>query len=327
MRNTRQFTHLLLVCYALSYAVAGASAQAPVGVTGNPAVDPASAPDREGADDPGFTLNVNVDLVELQVLAVDREGRHVSTLSEGDFVIYEDQVEQQISLFRRNDLPVSLGLVIDNSRSMTRKKDRVDVAALSFVNHNNPDDESFLIHFDDTARLVQGLTKDVGAIRRALATIQPYGQTALFDAVGMALETIEAGEHMHRAILVITDGADNASRSTFGDVLERVRQSDVTLYTIGVFRNPQEEAEARPVLEALAGAGGGRAFFPTDPVEVPALTLQIAQEIRDQYTLGYVPANFRHDGTWRGVRVQVRPEAGGRNIQLNYRHGYYAPEE
>jgi Ca-activated chloride channel family protein len=220
---------------------------------------------------------------------------------------------------------------------MTRKKPRVDAAALSFIRHNNPEDETFLIHFDDTARLAQGFSRDPAPIREMLASITPYGQTALFDAVRLALETVEAGEYSKKAILVISDGADNASQSDFQDVLDQVRQSGATLYAVGLFTGPAASASdpgasealahARSVLTAMAEAGGGRAFFPDSPDEVEALTIQIAQEIRDQYTLGYVPTNFRRDGTWRSLRLNVRPEARGGQIRLNYRHGYYAPPD
>jgi Ca-activated chloride channel homolog len=273
-----------------------------------------------------FTLNVNVDLVQLQVLATDRFGTHVTTLGAEDFEITEDGVSQKIALFRQFDLPVSLGVVIDNSRSMTRKKERVDLAALSFVSHNNPDDEAFVIHFDDTARVAQTFTANPEPVRRALESRSPYGQTALYDAIELALETVAAGRYDEKAILVISDGADNASMASYETVLEAVRESAATLYAIGVFTGPAKTAEARDVLEALAEAGGGRAFFPDTPDEVPALTQQIAEEIRDQYTLGYVPTNFRRDGTWRSVRVLVREEAG-KDIGLSYRHGYYAPEQ
>jgi Ca-activated chloride channel family protein len=210
---------------------------------------------------------------------------------------------------------------------MTRKKDRVDVAALSFVGHNNPDDEAFLIHFDDTARLAAKFTHDTQPIRETLGRIEPYGQTALFDAVSLALDTMKSGEHRQKAILVISDGADNASTLSFDEVLHQVKASDATVYTIGVFTSPSAGLEARGVLEALAESGGGRAFFPADASEVPALTSRIAQEIRDQYTLGYIPTNFRRDGTWRSVRVGVRPESRLAKIQLSYRHGYYAPAD
>jgi Ca-activated chloride channel family protein len=297
----------------MTVALAGISlaarAQAPGVITEDPRP---CCDDTAPAGEVSFTLNVNVDLVELQVLATDAEGRHVTTLAAGDFTVTEDSVGQNITLFRQNDLPVSLGLVIDNSRSMERKKDRVDAAALSFVGHNNPDDEAFLIHFDDTARLAQGFTRDTRPIRETLVTMRPYGQTALFDAVSLALETMALGAHKQRAILVISDGADNASTQDFESVLEQVRQSGAGL-------------ETRSVLERLAEVGGGRAFFPADASEVPALTLQIAQEIRDQYTLGYIPTNFRRDGTWRSVRIGIRQGAYDGQVRLTYRHGYYAP--
>jgi Ca-activated chloride channel family protein len=319
MKGRRALTTLVI---ALILSPLG-SAQAPVVIT----EDPSAPADDANPAAASFTLSLDVDLVELQVLATDARGRHVTTLEAADFLVTEDQVAQNVSLFRKNDVPVSLGLVIDNSRSMERKKDRVDAAVLSFVEHNNPDDEAFLIHFDDTARLASPFTRDTAPIRHTLAGIRPYGQTALFDAIGLSLETIRAGEHEKKAILVISDGADNASEQDFETILEAVRQSGATVYAIGVFRNASAGAGTRPVLEALAEAGGGRAFFPATAQEVPALTRQIAQELRDQYTLGYIPSNFRRDGGWRSVRINVHPEAASGPLQLTYRHGYYAPDD
>lgn len=318
MRASR---HASTVLTLIALPLALAAAQAPAVITERPPAEDA----KTAGEDPAFTLNVNVDLVQLQVLATDEHGERITTFDGDDFFITEDEVPQQIALFRQFDLPVSLGLVIDNSRSMTRKKDRVDGAALSFVSHNNPDDEAFVIHFDDTARLAHKFTRDPEPIAGILEAAEPFGQTALFDAVSLALETIRSGAYDQKAILVISDGADNASTRSFESVLDEVRQSSASVYAIGVFTSPSAGSEARGILEALATAGGGRAFFPDTADQVPALTLQIAQEIRDQYTLGYVPTNFRRDGTWRSVRVGIRPEAGRRNVRLSYRHGYYAP--
>jgi Ca-activated chloride channel family protein len=329
----RDLSGLALLCslmMALSPLPGSLAAQAPAVITENPAPKSDDGSAAGAPADPAsvsFTLNLNVDLVELQVLATDTQGRHVTSLEAEDFLVTEDEVAQNVSLFRKHDVPVSLGLVIDNSRSMTRKKDRVDAAVLSFVEHNNPDDEAFLIHFDDTARLAHGFTRETGPLRRTLAEIEPFGQTALFDAVALSLETIREGEHKKKAVLVISDGADNASLEDFESVLEDVRQSGATVYTIGVFQNPSAGAATRPLLEALAAAGGGRAFFPETAVEVPALTAQIARELRDQYTLGYVPSNFRRDGSWRSVRVNVRPASAPGSLRLTYRHGYYAPSD
>ena len=279
------------------------------------------------AQEAEFTLNVNVDLVELSVTVLDEKERNVTGLSVQHFEILEDQVPQQISLFQHEDRPVSLGLVIDNSRSMERKKERVDTAALSFVRESNPQDEAFLIYFDDTVRLARDFTSDLVAFEDTLQSISPYGQTALFDAMEMALERIEGGRYEQRAILLVSDGADNASAAVFDDILERVRQSDVAVYPIGILNDSVAGREARAALKALADASGGRAFFPSTVEEIPALTKRIARELRELYTLGYVPTNGRRDGAWRSVRVYVSTPPEIPRYHLNYRHGYYAAQE
>lgn len=279
------------------------------------------------AQEAEFTLNVNVDLVELSVTVLDEKERNVTGLSVQHFEILEDQVPQQISLFQHEDRPVSLGLVIDNSRSMERKKERVDTAGLSFVRESNPQDEAFLIYFDDTVRLARDFTSDLVAFEDTLQSISPYGQTALFDAMEMALERIEGGRYEQRAILLVSDGADNASAAVFDDILERVRQSDVAVYPIGILNDSVAGREARAALKALADASGGRAFFPSTVEEIPALTKRIARELRELYTLGYVPTNGRRDGAWRSVRVYVSTPPEIPRYHLNYRHGYYAAQE
>ena len=279
------------------------------------------------AQEAEFTLNVNVDLVELSVTVLDEKERNVTGLSVQHFEILEDQVPQQISLFQHEDRPVSLGLVIDNSRSMERKKERVDTAALSFVRESNPQDEAFLIYFDDTVRLARDFTSDLVAFEDTLQSISPYGQTALFDAMEMALERIEGGRYEQRAILLVSDGADNASAAVFDDILERVRQSDVAVYPIGILNDSVAGREARAALKALADASGGRAFFPSTVEEIPALTKRIARELRELYTLGYVPTNGRRDGAWRSVRVYVSTPPEIPRYHLHYRHGYYAAQE
>ena len=277
------------------------------------------------AQESEFTLNVNVDLVELSVTVLDRNERHVTGLEALSFEVFEDSVQQDISLFLHEDRPVSLGLVIDNSRSMERKKERVDAAALSFVRLSNPQDEAFLIHFDDTVRLEEDFTSDIGALEKTLSTISPYGQTSLFDALMMSLEKIKEGRYDEQAILLVSDGADNASVAVYEQVLENVRQSEAALYPIGVLNDSEAGLEARAALEALAEASGGRAFFPETANEIPLITEIIARELRELYTLGYVPTNSRRDGTWRSVRVYVPTPPETPRFEINYRHGYYAP--
>ena len=277
------------------------------------------------AQDPEFTLNVNVDLVELSVTVLDEGDRHVAGLEENNFEVFEDSIRQDVALFLHEDRPVSLGLVIDNSRSMERKKARVDTAALSFVRLSNPDDEAFLIHFDDTVRLAHDFTSEIAILEETLESISPYGQTALLDAIMMALEKIEEGRYDEKAILLVSDGADNVSTAVFDQVLERVRQSEAAVYPIGVLNDSAAGLEAREALQSLADVSGGRAFFPETANEIPALTELIARELRELYTLGYVPTNPSRDGTWRSVRVLVPTPPETPRFQINYRHGYYAP--
>ena len=250
----------------------------------------------------------------------------IAGLEAANFEIFEDTVQQDISLFLHEDLPVSLGLVIDNSRSMERKKERVDIAAISFVRLSNPQDEAFLVHFDDTVRLAEDFTSDIGVLEDTLESIRPYGQTSLFDAIMTSLQKIREGRYDQKAILLVSDGADNSSEAIFDQVLESVRQSDAAVYTIGVLNDSAAGREARNALEALADASGGRAFFPQTVNEIPALTETIARELRERYTLGYIPTNSGRDGSWRSVRVYVPTPPEAPAFQVNYRHGYYAPE-
>ena len=209
------------------------------------------------AQAPDFTLNVNVDLVELQVTVLDEGDRNVANLKEADFQIFEDRIEQQIQLFRHDDRPVSLGLVIDNSRSMERRKDRVDTAAVSFVRLSNPQDEAFLIHFDDTVRLANDFTADVSLLEDTLASISPYGQTALYDAIIEGLDKMAEGKYDQKAILLVSDGADNASVQGFAQVLEKVRSTDVAVYPIGLLNNSVAGRRAREALSEIADLSGG----------------------------------------------------------------------
>jgi Ca-activated chloride channel family protein len=279
------------------------------------------------AQEAEFTLNVDVDLVELNVAVLDERDRHVTTLTSDDFQIFEDRIPQNLALFRQDDRPVSLGLVIDNSRSMQRKKDRVDEAALSFIRQSNPEDEAFFVYFDDTVRIAQDFTAEVEKIESSLQAIEPYGQTALFDALLMGLEKIETGRYEQKAILVVSDGADNASKAALEKVRERVRESDVVLYLIGLLRDSDTSVMAREVLQSLADLSGGRAFFPEAPHEISNMTERIARELRERYTVGYVPSNLARDGGWRSVRVEIRPPFDHFQWKLNYRRGYYAPED
>src|SRR5881409_3341728 len=174
-----------------------------------------------------FKLNVNVDLTEVHVRVTDEKDRPVGNLNKDNFRVFENQSEQQLSVFKHEDLPISLGLVIDNSRSMEPRKQRLDAAALGFVRKSNPEDETFIVHFDDAARLDRDFTDSIPLLEESLAGVKPYGQTAIYDALMLALDHMHYARHQKRAVLLITDGVDNSSEHTLTEALEATQQSHV----------------------------------------------------------------------------------------------------
>src|ERR1051326_5290783 len=171
-----------------------------------------------------FKLNVNVDLTEVHVTVTDDKDHPIGNLQKENFKLFEDRTEQNISVFKHEDIPLSLGLVIDNSRSSEPRKQRMDAAALSFVRKSNPDHETFIVHFDDTARIDRDFTDSIPLLEETLASVKPYGQTAIYDALILALDHMESAKRGKRAILLFTDGVDNSSRHTLGEAVEAAKQ-------------------------------------------------------------------------------------------------------
>jgi len=273
---------------------------------------------------PVFKLNVEVDLVELHVSVVDEKDRMVGGLLKEHFRITENRVEHPIAVFKHEDIPVSLGLVIDNSRSIEPRKQRLDAAALAFVQKSNQEDETFVVHFDFDARLSQSFTGDERVLETVLAGTKPYGQTALYDALILALEQMEKAQYQKKAILVISDGLDNASKNTLADAIEKIKQSRVAFYTVGLL-SAGEGAKAEQDLLKIAEVSGGKAYFPQNEDEARNMMERIARDLREQYTIGYFSSSAR-DGSWRSVRVEVKPPLGfPQKLSANYRHGYYGP--
>jgi len=265
------------------------------------------------------------ELVVLPVVVVDaRRGGFVTTLTRADFTVFDNGRPQEIALFSSEDLPVTIGVVIDNSGSMGPKLPETRVAVLALARSSHPGDEIFTIPFSD--RVIERAVHervtaaDTEALERELGAMAPQGRTALYDALVAALDRIERGADARKALVVISDGGDNASRATLDEVLARARRSNVAIYTIGLFDPADPDRNAR-VLKALAEATGAVRFLPRTPGELLRDCLRIARELRAGYTIGFVPPD--HDGTYHRIRVEVSAPHGQRLI-VRTRPGYFA---
>jgi VWFA-related protein len=233
-------------------------------------------------------------------------------------------VEQPIKIFRREDIPVSLGIIIDNSGSMRDKKNRVAAAALNLVKASNPQDEVFIVNFNDDAYLDQPFTNSIKKLEEALDRMETKGGTAMRDAISMSMDYVkEKAKKDKKVLVVVTDGNDNTSNINLEDLMRKAQQSDVLIYSIGILseEEPRESKKAKRALHDLALASGAMDFYPKDLEEVDKEVPEIAHEIRNQYTLAYSPLNAALDGTFRKITVTVN--APGRP-NVRSRNGYYA---
>jgi len=271
-------------------------------------------------------------MVVLHATVTDDKGAFISDLREDNFRVYEDKVEQKISVFSKQDIPVTMGLVIDNSGSMREKRAQVNAAALTFVRTSNPQDEVFVVNFNDEyyLDLNEDFTSDPKELDDALSRIDSRGSTALYDAVIGSLDHLKKGHKDKRVLLVITDGDDDASRKSLEYTVKAAQESDAAIYTIGVFSDDDRKNDKRmvrrskKVLTELAEATGGLAYFPDSLDQVTPTCEQVARDIRNQYTLGYYPTNNAKDGTFRTVQVQLTPPHGRGKLNVRSRTGYYA---
>ena len=284
--------------------------------------------------DKDYTLSVVVEEVQLPISVLDKDGRPVNGLTKNDFAIFEDNVQQQIQIFKHEDIPLSLGLIIDNSGSMRNKRERVNSAALTFARESNPEDETFIVNFDDAAYLEQDFTGSIGDLIDALDNIDTRGETALYDAVYLSVDHVKAGKKDKRVLLLISDGEDNVSKYGLNKVIDTLRESKVTLYAIGLleendqrgglFKKPPSK-KAKEVLQKFAEITGGQAYFPKSLDEVEELVKDIAHEIRNHYTVSYTPSNRKLDGSWREIRVKVNPPKTTPKVTVHTKQGYFAP--
>ena len=274
-----------------------------------------------------YTIRVSVGLVVLHATVQNHRGNLVSGLGQDDFQVYEDGVLQHIQYFSHEDIPVTAGLVIDNSGSMGPKVRDVIAAALAFARSSNPQDQMFVVNFNEHVRFAlpenTPFTDQSGQLQVALSRIKADGETALYDAIAAALEHLKCGNRDKKVLIVISDGGDNASRHNLAQIMATARQSDAIIYTLGIFG--QNDPDKNPhVLKRLARQTGGEAFQPESLSQVVPICEQIAHDIRNQYTIAYIPTNRKLDGTYRAIRVKAEAPHRGR-LFVRTRTGYTAP--
>jgi len=272
------------------------------------------------------TFRAESRLVVLNVSVFDAQGRVVHDLPMSAFTVYEDGVKQAITSFRQEDVPISLGLIIDSSASMTNKRDLVASAAVAMVKASNPEDEVFIINFNEHAVLAREFTNNIGELENALHGIDSKGETAMRDALLLGIEHLRHHARRDKKVLVVvTDGEDNSSSETQAHLVETAQKNSVIIYAIGLLsaEEPQSAARARKQLEELTEQTGGRAWFPNDVSAISSITPEIAHEIRNQYILAYTPSNLATDGTYRRIRVEVNVPG----VAVQTRSGYYAQRE
>jgi len=300
----------------------GVQAQLPLPTTTPP-------PPGQDAGKQGSKIVMNVDLVVLHTTVLDDRQRFADGLKSENFRVFEDKVEQKLSVFKREDVPVSMGLVIDNSGSMRDKRPRVNEAAITLVQASNPQDEAFVVNFNDDfyLDLDKDFTSSIPELKEALERIDSRGSTALYDAIIGSIDHLKKASKDKRVLLVVTDGEDNTSRNSLEKTIREIQKTDTVIYTIGLLsqENGRAKKKARKALEDIAKASGGLSYFPENVEDVHNICEQVAHDIRNQYILAYYPTNNKRDGTFRSVTVEVIPPRGRGRLVARTRNGYYAP--
>lgn len=288
-----------------------------------------NAPNQEIKRNQGvYTLTRDVDEVILPCTVVDQDGHLVQDLAQGDFHVFEDNTLQNIVSFTHSDVPVSLGILIDNSGSMRDKRAAVNTAALDLVRASNPEDEAFIVNFSDEAFLDQDFTSDINKLREGLSHIESRGGTALYDAVVASADQLSHGARRSKQVLlIITDGEDNASTLNLEQTVRRVQDlSGPVVYSIGLLFGDEDKGQeahrARRALQLLSDETGGLAFFPHSLADVDSIAAEVAKDIRNQYTIGYHSSKAASLGGYRTVRVEAHAAHHGK-LFVRTRTGYY----
>ncbi|MGI8741347.1 MAG: VWA domain-containing protein [Bryobacteraceae bacterium] len=281
----------------------------------------------------GGSIRIDTTLVQINVTVTDPLNRFVTGLDKDYFKLFEDKIQQQVTQFSSEDAPLSIGLVFDTSGSMGAKLQKSRQAASQFFKTANPEDEFFLITFNDRPEMVVPFTADTEELQNRLTFVQSKGKTALLDGVYLAMNQMKKARNPRKALLIISDGGDNSSRYTESEIKNAVREADVQIYAIGIFevmasrgRTPEELA-GPGLLNEIAEQTGGRAFAVDNLAELPDVAAKIGMELRNQYVLYYSPKNQQRDGKYRHVSVKLVQPRGLPPLKAFFRLGYYAPTQ
>jgi Ca-activated chloride channel homolog len=276
-------------------------------------------------------VHVDVNLALVNVTVTDPYNRIVTGLEPDNFRVFEDNVEQEVVNFSSEDVPISIGVILDLSGSMSNKLGKAKEAAFQFFKTANPEDEFFLIGFNERAQLLSPFTNNVEDLQSRMLSASAKGKTALLDAIYLGLSQMRGAHSAKRALLIISDGGDNSSRYNEKDVKRFVREADTQLYSIGIFdpfefrsRTP-EELNGPTLLNEMTELTGGRAFTVENLNELPDIAAKIGAELRNQYILGYHPSNKAHDARWRKIKIKLRAPRGLPPLSVYAKTGYYAP--
>ena len=280
---------------------------------------------------PGGTIHFDVDLALVNVTVTDPYNRLVTGLETDNFRVFEDNIEQEVVTFSAEDVPISIGVIFDFSGSMSNKVGKAREAALQFFKTANPQDEFFLVSFNERAELTSSFTNSVEDLQSRMMLTAPKGRTALLDAIYLGLSQMRGAHNAKRALLILSDGGDNHSRYNESDIKRLVKEADTQLYAIGIFdplgyrnRTP-EELGGPSLLSEVTEMTGGRVFAVEKLDELPDIASKIGMELRNQYVLGYRPSNKAHDARWRKLKIKLRAPKGLPPLSVYSKTGYYAP--
>lgn len=291
---------------------------------------PGLTPKRDERKGSNRAIKIDVDLALVNVTITDPYNRLVTGLDMENFRVFEDNTEQEIAHFSNEDVPVSIGVILDLSGSMANKIDKSRLAALQFFKTANPQDEFFLVSFNDRAQLVSPFTSSVEELQSRLMYTAAHGRTAMLDAIYLGLSQMKGARNSKRALLIISDGGDNHSRYSQRDIQNFVKEADVQLYAIGIYesagsRATSEEAAGPALLSDVTDLTGGRTFTVSNLNDLPDIAIKISMELRNQYVLGYRPSNKQHDGKWRKIKIKLRPPKGLPPLNVYAKSGYFSP--